>query len=133
MQPATPEQPISITRRALDLEDYINIVRRHRGWIIGPAFLGLVAGVVIAYLWPDTYMASGQIRVVPPQVPVHLVAPNVSEQMSQRVQAIYQQIISRTVLTNLIQTYNLYPDKKKRMPTEDIVEMMRKDVRVSPL
>jgi uncharacterized protein involved in exopolysaccharide biosynthesis len=41
-----------------------------------------------------------------------------------------QQILSRGTLTNLIQTYNLYPNDRKRKPMEDVIEEMRRDVRV---
>ncbi len=133
MQGSVQEQPGSVARRPLDVEDYVEILRRHRSWIVGPAFLGLVAGVVVAFLWPDTFMASGQLRVVPPRVPSRLVASNMTEELSQRVNAIYQQIVSRSNLSNLISTYNLYPDKRKRLPNEDVVNDMRKDIVTSPL
>ena len=133
MQGSVQEQPGSVTRRVLDVEDYVDILRRHRGWIVGPAFLGLVAGVVVAFLWPDTYLASGQLRVVPPQIPSRLVASNMSEEMSQRVNAIYQETVSRGNLGNLISLYKLYPDKSKRMPLEDVINDMRKDIVISPL
>jgi polysaccharide chain length determinant protein (PEP-CTERM system associated) len=133
MQGSIPEQPISVKRRELDMEDYLDIVRRHRAWIVAPAFLGLVVGVMIAFLWPDTYTSTGQIRVVPPKVSARLVASNLSEEMSQRVNAIYQDIVSRDSLTNLVQTYNLFPDKRKRMPTEDVLEIMRKQINPSKL
>ena len=48
------QDSFGVTRRALDVEDYIDILRRHKGWIFGPAFLALVASVVGVYLWPDT-------------------------------------------------------------------------------
>lgn len=134
MQPQLPnEQPLSVHRRPLDVEDYIDILRRHRSWILGPAFAGLVLGVVIAYLWPDSYMATGMIRIVPPQVSQRLVETNVSEAMSQRIQAIQQNIISRPTLTNIIQTYNLYPDERKRLPMQDVIETMRNDINVGRL
>ena len=133
MQAAIPDQPISVQRRELDMEDYLDIVRRHRAWIIGPAFLGLVLGVLVAYLWPDTYTSTGQIRVVPPQVSSRLVASNLNEEMSQRVNAIYQDIISHESLSNMIQTHNLYPDKIRRLPMEDVLEIMKKDIVPSSL
>jgi polysaccharide chain length determinant protein (PEP-CTERM system associated) len=133
MQGSVQEQPVSVSRRVLDFEDYIDILRRHRSWIIGPAFLGIVAGVVIAFLWPDTYEASGQLRVVPPKVPQRLVASNMSEEMSQRVNSIYQGIVTRENLSNLITNHNLYPDKRKRLPLDDVIEDMRKDIVISPL
>lgn len=126
MQPnSNPEPPLSVARRPLDIEDYLEIARRHRSWILGPAFAGLVLAVVTAFLWPDSYRASGMIRVVPPKVPNRLIQTNISEAMSQRVATIYQDIISRGTLTNLIQTHNLYPDERKRLPMEDVIEMMR--------
>jgi polysaccharide chain length determinant protein (PEP-CTERM system associated) len=131
--PALPDQPISIARRELDVEDYIDILRRHRSWILGPVFLGLVAGVVTAFLWPNSYRAEGIIRVVPPQVPSRMVETNISEQISQRVGTTYQNILSRQNLKNLIQTYNLYPDDRKSLPDEDVIEMMRKDISMGQL
>lgn len=134
MQP-TPsnEAPISVARRPLEVEDYLDIARRHRSWILGPAFAGLVIAVVTAFLWPDSYRASGMIRVVPPKVPNRLIQTNISEAMTQRVSTIYQDIISRSTLTNLIQTHNLYPDDRKRLPMEDVVEMMRADIEVGQM
>ncbi|MBI5282333.1 MAG: hypothetical protein HY858_11675 [Candidatus Solibacter usitatus] len=128
-----PEQPLSIQRRAFDVEDYVDILRRHRSWILGPAFLGLVLGVVTAYLWPDSYRATGLLRVVPPAVPQRLVQTNVVEEMTARIQTTYQNIVQRQNLLNLIQTYNLYPDDRKRLPTDDVIDRMRTDIGLSEM
>ena len=122
------EQPISVPRRPLDFEDYIDILRRHRSWILGPAFLGLVFGVVTAFLWEDSYVARGKIRITPPQIPARFVPGNVGEEMTARINAIAQEIITRSSLQNLIQTYNLYPDDRKRLPMEDVIDKMRRAI-----
>jgi len=125
---------LSISRRAMDVEDYIDIMRRHRSWILGPAFLGLVTAVVAAFLWPDTYISSAVIRVVPPTVPEKYVPTNVNEELSGRINSMAQIILSRSTLTNIIQSYGLYPREQKRLPMDDIVEQMRKDgIRISPV
>src|SRR4051794_40594933 len=124
-------QSLSTPRRALDIEDYLQMVRRHAAWILGPAFAGLVVAVVVAFLWPDTYVSTATLRVVPPQVPENLVAPNVNSAMSERINAMYQTISSRTNLTNLINSFNLYPRERQRKPIEDIVEMMRRAIRIN--
>ena len=51
----TNQDSVVVTRRPLDVEDYIDVARRHKGWIVGTTFAGIVLAVVIAYLWPDTY------------------------------------------------------------------------------
>lgn len=131
MQPPSPESYSSIERRPMDLEDYIDIVRRHKGWILGPAFAGLVLAVVVAFLWPDTYVSTAMIRVVPAQVPESLVPANVNSALSQRINSMYQTISSRQNLTNLVNTFNLYPSERNRKPLADVVEQVRKNIRIS--
>jgi polysaccharide chain length determinant protein (PEP-CTERM system associated) len=120
----------SVSRRPLDVEDYIDVVRRHRGWIIGPTFAGLVIAVVGAFLWPDTYISQAAIRVLPSQVPEKLVPTNVNLEMSQHINSMASAILSRTMLTNIIQTYNLYPSERSRRPLEDVLEKMQGAIRV---
>ena len=129
-QPVASESYQNVPRRALDIEDYIDILRRHKAWILGPSFAALVIAVVVAFLWPDTYVSTATIRVVPPQVPEHLVSTNVNSAMSQRINAMYQTISSRGNLTNIVNMYNLYPRDRNRKPMEDIVEQLRKNVKV---
>jgi uncharacterized protein involved in exopolysaccharide biosynthesis len=59
---------LSVPRRALDFEDYIDILRRNLGWVLGPILLGLVVSTVIAYSMEDTYVSSALLRVVPQQI-----------------------------------------------------------------
>jgi len=126
-----PVDNATATRRPMDVEDYIDIVRRHRSWILGPAFAFLVAGVVIAFMWPDTYVSTAVIKVVPPQVPEALVQTNLNQDMTNHVMSMAQSILSRSNLTNMINTLNLYPKERAREPMEDIIEQMQsKDVKI---
>lgn len=118
------------SRRPLDVEDYIDIVRRHKGWIIGPAFAGLVIAVVAAFLWPDAYISQAAIRVLPSQIPERLVPSNVTLEMSQHINSMASAILSRTQLTNIISTYGLYPKERRRQPMEDVIEKMQRAIRV---
>ena len=86
------------TRRPLDVEDYIDILRRHKAWILGPVFAALVVSVVVAFLWPDTYVSIATIRVVPPQVPENFVATNTSGDVQGRVNSLVQLILNRATL-----------------------------------
>lgn len=132
MQPL--QDPLAIQHRSLDVEDYIDIVRRHRAWILGPTFAGLVLSVVVAFLWPDTYISSAIIRITPPQVPERMVPMAMNTDLSQRVNQMAQSITSRANLTNIINTYQLYPREKRRLPMEDIIELMKtKAISVIPL
>ncbi len=126
-----PVESVSVTRRAMDIEDYIDVMRRHKSWILGPAFASLVAGFVVAFLWPDTYVSTALIRVVPPQVPESLVQTNLNMDMTSHIMAMAQTILSRSNLTTMINTLNLYPKERANMPLDDVVEkMQKKDVSI---
>lgn len=122
-----------IQRRIPDIEDYIDILRRHKAWIVGPLIIGLVVGVVVAHLWPDTYVSTAVIRVVPPQVPERFVPSNVNAQVAERFNAMVASILSRSTLTNIITMHNLYPEARNKRPMEDIIEeMMKRDIGIVP-
>jgi len=135
MVPPQAQGYVSVSRRPPDIEDYIDILRRYRSWIIGPTFGGLVIAVVVAFLWPDTFVSTAVMRITPPQVPERLVPSNVSTQMSERINSMQQQIESRTSLQELIQrpSLNLYPKERQRKPMEDVIEQMRKAIRITML
>lgn len=120
----------SVPRRALDVEDFIDIARRHKNWILGPTFAALVVAVVTAYLWPDTFQSSAVIKVVPQQLPENFVQANFNQQMTDRITSMATSILSRSTLTQIIQTYGLYPRDRGRLPIEDVVENMRKKIAI---
>jgi polysaccharide chain length determinant protein (PEP-CTERM system associated) len=124
------QDSFSVARRALDVEDYIDITRRHKGWIFGPLFAALVVSVVGAFLWPDTFVSSATIKVIPQVVPEAYVQSNVNQVMSDRIGAIAQTVLSRPVLTSIITTYDLYQRDRQRLPMEDVIENMRKDIKI---
>ena len=130
MQPA---ENFSTPRRALDVEDYIDLVRRHRGWIFGPFLFTLVAAVVGVYLYPDSYTSQAVIKIVPQQVPQNMVQSAINQQMSDRINSMAQTIMSRTVLTTIINSFGLYQRERSRMPIEDVIELMKKNISISPV
>jgi uncharacterized protein involved in exopolysaccharide biosynthesis len=128
------EESTSQSRRQLDMDDYADILRRNKAWILGPLFLAMVVSVVIAFLWPDTYISVATIRVAPPQVPETFVPANTNQDIEGRVNALVQLILNRATLTNIINTHGLYKRKLARMPLDDVIEDMKlNDIQVLPL
>lgn len=126
----TPQGYVSISRRPPDVEDYIDMARRYRSWIIGPTFAGLVVSVVIAFFWPDTFISTAVMRITPQQIPERLVQSSISTLMAERLTAMQQEILSRGSLSELIQkpSLDLYRRERQRKPMEDVIEEMRKDI-----
>src|SRR5215470_9309618 len=128
-----PSESFSVPRRALDVEDYIDILRRHKGWFFGPFLLTLVASVVGVYLWPDSYVSQAVVKVQPQQVPQSMVPSAINQLMTDRINSMSQTILSRTVLTTIINTFGLYQKERSRLPTDDVVEQMRKNIQILPV
>ncbi|MEQ1886181.1 MAG: GNVR domain-containing protein [Bryobacteraceae bacterium] len=128
-----PGDGFNTPRRALDVEDYIDIVRRHKGWIMGPFLLTLVASIVGVYLYPDTYVSQAVVKIVPQQVPTNMVQAAINQQMNDRINSMAQTILSRTTLTTIINTFGLYPRERARMPIEDVLELMKKKIQILPV
>lgn len=125
---------VSISRRPPDVEDYIDIVRRHRAWIVGPAFAGLVIAVVVAFLWPDTFVSHAVLRITPPQIPESLVPSNLNTLMVERIGQMQQDIMSQGSLSDLITKYDLYKEDRSKKPLQDIIDQMRNsDVKVTTI
>src|SRR5579862_6771831 len=123
-----PTENYTTPRRALDVEDYIDIVRRHKGWIFGPFLFTLVASVVGAYLWPDSYVSQAVVKIVPQQVPENMVQSAVNQQMADRINSMSQTILSRTTLTTIINNFGLYQRERSRTTIEDVIEEMKRNI-----
>src|SRR6266478_6201731 len=121
---------LSVPRRALDVEDYVDILRRHWTWILGPTFAGLVIAVVVAFLWPDTYLSYAVMRIVPSQVSDRIVPTNFNLHMQDRLATMQQDVTSRSKLIDMIKKFNLYASEQAKRPLEDIVEDMRLSIHI---
>ena len=111
-------------------EDYVEILWR-RKWVVIVPFVIITLGTVIGTQFlPNRYRSDAQILIVPQQVPEDFVQPTVTTSLDSRLQAISQQIQSRTRLERIIQELNLYPEERKTMIMEDVVELMRQDISV---
>lgn len=126
------QESYGVARRPLDLEDYVDLLRRHKGWIIGPLFGMLVLTVVGSYLWPDTYESQASLKIVSPTLDPSLATSPITSQLSDRINSMASTILSRVTLTTIIQTHGLYSKDVGRIPIEDIIENMKKKIVITP-
>lgn len=124
---------LSVPRRALDFEDYIDVVRRNVGWIIGPVFAGVVIATVVAFLLPDKYISQARIRIVPQQISPELIQNVTAQDIVDRINGMAQTIQSRDTLTSIINSYGLYKKELKSEPMEDVITQMKSAIGIRPL
>ncbi|MEP6717258.1 MAG: Wzz/FepE/Etk N-terminal domain-containing protein, partial [Terriglobia bacterium] len=123
----------AVSRRALDLEDYIDVARRHAVWIAGPTFLGLIVSICVAFLQPNVYESSAMMQIAPAQISDELVKTTVNQVLYDRIQQLNGAITSRTTLSAIIQDPHLllYPSERASKPIEDVIEIMRRAVKIT--
>ncbi len=110
------------------MEDYWAIALRRRWWILGPLFFGWLLVFASAWVIPATYTSEAVVLVEGQKVPETYVEPNVHVDLSERVQAMKQQVLSRTRLLNLITSLKLYP--RYEGSPDDQVREMRDDIKL---
>ena len=83
---------------------------------------------------PDRYQSYALLLVVPQRVPETFVRSTVTMRSNDRLQAITQQILSRTELERIIREFDLYADERKTAAMQDIVDSMRtRDIEIKPV
>jgi len=103
-------------------------------WILVPTVLAAaVAAVTSDYFQPARYRAQTMILVVPQRVPENSDRPSVRTRIEDRQRAINQQVRSRERLERIIEDFNLYPERRKKDPMQEIVQDMSKAIDVEML
>src|SRR5687768_7930878 len=104
----------------------LEIARRRKWLILLPAVTIAALAAAVIYRLPNLYKSETLILVVPQRVPESYVKSTVTARIEDRLQAISQQILSRTRLEQVINDFNLYAEERAdRELMEDIVERMR--------
>ncbi|HYK50897.1 MAG TPA: GNVR domain-containing protein [Terriglobales bacterium] len=116
--------------QSVDVQHYLAIARRRTWHFLIPLFAGWLAVWGASWFLPSVYRSGTLILIEQPTVPSQYVVPNMTENLQSRLQSITQQILSRTRLMRIIESQNLYPEARRRLTSDDVVERMRKDVEI---
>ena len=106
----------------------MDIVRRRHMYFLVAFFSGWLLVWGVSWILPTTYKSSTLILVSSPLCRRDYVAPNVNENLQDRLQSITQQILSRTRLLIIIDKLGLYAAFRNLKSDDDKVERMRKDI-----
>jgi polysaccharide chain length determinant protein (PEP-CTERM system associated) len=97
----------------------------HRKWLlIVPFVVASATTYVVARRLPEVYRSETLIQVVPQRIPEDYVR-TVSLRIEDRLGAIQQTILSHSRLARIIEEFDLYPQERKTMVMEDVVDRMR--------
>lgn len=113
-----------------DFERYLDLIRRRHVYFLVPVLIGWLLVWGISWVLPTTYKSSTLILVEQPTMPESYVAPNINENLQDRLQSITQQILSRTRLQMIIDKLHLYAGDKVIGTPDDQINAMQKAISV---
>ena len=116
-----------IENRELNVDDYLAMLRRRLKVILIPALLAPLAGFLISFAFPPKYTSQSLVMVDEQKVPEGYVKPVVTEDLSQRIASMEQQVLSRNRLTPVIDRFGL---TKKGKSVDDVVDEIQKNVTI---
>jgi polysaccharide chain length determinant protein (PEP-CTERM system associated) len=120
-------------QRQLTPGEYLDVLRRRKTYLLIFLFLGPSLAFGLTLVLPAKYTSSTLVLVEQPRVPESIIKPVVNDALNQRLSSMQEQILSRTRLQPLIERFNLYHSDKEKMPMEDMVALMRKNINVTPI
>jgi len=113
------------------LSEYLAALRRYKGQIIAVAAVVAAISFIVAIALPPVFRSSATILVQEQEVPPDLVRSTITSFADERIQVISQQVMTRGVLLQLIDKYQLYQKYRGRATDEEILDRMRRDIRLS--
>ena len=109
------------------------ILWHRRLYVIIPAVLLFVAGLVTAYSLPTLYRSTATMLVESQDLPTDIVQAPGTGEIEQRIAKIREQVLSRGDLISLIEQNNLYESERRSNPMSYVVDKMRKATTVGAL
>lgn len=116
--------------KKLGLSEILQVLRR-RAWLVAlPPLVTFFAALLYSSTLADVYQSDMLIAIDPQRVPGSLVAPTDTLETDRRLDTLTVQVLSRTVLQELIETFDLYTEQRRQKPVEDVIAEMRQNIKV---
>jgi len=111
-----------------ELERIKKIFWRRKAWFLWPFISLLLLTAIICVVLPNIYKSTATVLILNQQIPATMVPSTVTTYAQERIQAITQEVTSRSRILKLVEKYDLIPDKVKKLTTEDLVDQIRKRI-----
>ena len=114
------------------------LVMQMSGWnvgrtLVGSGMIGALVAFAVSFAIPRQYISQAVIKIAPQPGLPSLAPAGINQEMTNRINTLSQTILSRTRITSIISRYRLYQTERSRMPIEDVIEMMRKNIQILPM
>ncbi len=119
-----------IENRELTMDDYLAMLRRRGKMILIPALLAPLAGFAVSYFFPAKYTSQAAVLVEGQKVPEGMVQSVVTEDLTERMATLEQQVKSESQLRPLVDRLKLV---RGLQSAEDVIDDIRLNLHIEPM
>ncbi len=104
---------------------------RRKWWLIAGLILAMTTSASLIFALPNLYRGSTTVLVGQDAIVGAFISDGSTSQLDQRLHVIRQELLSRQQLLSLIERFNLYDGLRQTVPTEALLDRMRRDIHIS--
>jgi polysaccharide chain length determinant protein (PEP-CTERM system associated) len=117
--------------RTLNFEDYAAMLRRRWSIILIPMIVVPIIAIAATFFIQPEYMSQSLVLIDQQKVSTNIVQSAVTEDLSNRLASMKEQIESRSSLQPVVEKYNLYASEHMNM--DDRIDKTRKDIGIEAI
>ena len=114
------------------IRKYSDLLFRKKAFIAFFLLIGMVAGLFYYLSQPKIYTASALLSYQQQSVNPARMSPDEEEHIRDIVSTLTDIVTSRSSLESIIEDLDLYPQARQVRPMEDVINMMRERIEISP-
>lgn len=119
-------------KQSQQAKKYLDLFSRRKVFIITILLLSLPVGLGFYLRTPKVYQATTLLSYQQQKISPNRMSPDVEARISDIVSTLSQIVMSRTNLEKTIVDLDLYPEARKQLPIDDVIEIMRKNIVIIP-
>lgn len=120
-----PGEPLSV-----QMQEYWSTILRGKWLVLGAIAAGIAIAATLCVVLPKSYRSSTLIMIENQKIPEDYVKGIGGASIEQRLTMIQQQVMSRTILSQILDEYDLYGRQVEREGHESAIDTLRKMIKV---
>ena len=116
--------------RELTMDDYLAVFRRRIKVILIPALLAPLAGFLVSFAFSPKYTSTSLVLIEAPKIPDAVVQQVFTEDLTQHIATIEQQVLSSSRLRPMAERWGLV---KNGLNVEDVMDDIRLNMTIQPV
>ena len=125
---------MSVEFRQRSISEYGRMLKRRKWLILLPVLTAAMAVGYVVFQLPNIYESKTLLTGKPPQISEKVVQSLSEEDLSQRLQTMSQEVLSRSSLEPMVLKYKLFQNERDGgVPMEILIEQMLKNIVVEPI